>query len=109
MKKTCVLCIFLSLSLLGCHAQKKTNNTSNSKPVDTVKPAEVAKPVEVNPEIERLAKVISAMSDRCKAEMRNGSLEELLADLHKFLIHSALQSVMRFTTYFPCLATVRFV
>ena len=85
MKRTCVLCIFLSLSLLGCHAQKKTNNTSNSKPVDTVKPAEVAKPVEVNPEIERLAKVISAMSDRCKAEMRNGSLEELLADLHKVL------------------------
>ena len=41
--------------------------------------------MEVNPEIEKLAKVSSSMSDRCKAEMKNGSLEELLADLHKVL------------------------
>ena len=90
MKKNCVLCLFFSLSLLGCHAQKNTSKTgTSSKASDSVQTevvkAQKSSPVEVNTEIEKLAKVISSMSDRCKAEMKNGSLEELLADLHKVL------------------------
>ncbi len=41
--------------------------------------------VQVNPDIEKLGRVLSSMSERCKAAIPNGNPEEFLADLHKVL------------------------
>lgn len=82
MKKiTGIFVFFMCLSFLGCAKQKekttKNENTKEEKIEEVVKIQ--------NPEIEKLTKVISNMSSRCKAEMSNGSLEDLLFDLHKVL------------------------
>ncbi|MBQ9205380.1 MAG: M15 family metallopeptidase [Treponema sp.] len=42
-----------------------------------------------NPEIEKLARVLSSMSERCKEAIPNGNPEEFLADLHRVLAEEA--------------------
>ncbi len=39
----------------------------------------------INPEVEKLGRVLSKMTDRCKDAIPNGNPEEFLADLHKVL------------------------
>ena len=47
--------------------------------------ANAAAPAQTNPEIEKLGRVLQAMSPRCKAAIPNGSPEEFLSDLHTVL------------------------
>ena len=88
-KETIFALIFLCLSFSGCSknkvvSQAKQDVIMNNTVTEQDKSANPqTKPV--NPEIEKLAKVISSMSERCKADMADGTLEELLSDLHKVL------------------------
>jgi len=56
-------------------------NKKASVPSDQVSPAAR----EINPEIEKLGRVLSSMSDRAKEAIPNGNPEEFLADLHRVL------------------------
>ncbi|MBQ2313407.1 MAG: M15 family metallopeptidase [Treponema sp.] len=51
----------------------------------TAAAANAAAPAQTNPEIEKLGRVLQAMSPRCKAAIPNGSPEEFLSDLHTVL------------------------
>ena len=79
-KVSFIVFLFVGLSFLGCSKQNMKQSKTEDKVNTTEKVSESKAPVkQVNPEIEKLTRVISAMSERCKAEMSDGSLEELLA------------------------------
>ena len=69
--------VLTALSFTACAKSKKAENqavTENEKNVQLT-----------NPEIIKLNKVLSSMSERCKAAIPNGNPEEFLEDLHKVL------------------------
>ena len=85
-KVSFILFLFAGLSFLGCSKQNMKQSKTEDKVNNTETVSESKAPVkQVDPEIEKLTRVISSMSERCKAEMSDGSLEDLLADLHKVL------------------------
>ena len=63
-----------------------SNKKSNQIEQATVEPEEkVVEVAKIDPQIEKLNKVLFSMSDRFKAEMKNGDPQEFLADLQKVL------------------------
>lgn len=73
---------FCSVSLLFCSCSKADAEAKKSKPV-AVTGIESSKTeeVKINPEVEKLGRVLSSMSDRAKEAIPNGNPEEFLADL----------------------------
>ena len=65
---------FVLISFTACAKSKGT----------APKSAEKTEPV-INPEVAKLNRVLSSMTERCKAAIPNGDPEEFLADLHKVL------------------------
>ena len=80
MKKIVFICLILCnfLLLISCKEKVAFAQTASS----SQKSVESSK---INPEIEKLGRVLSSMSERCKAAVPNGNPEEFLADLHKVL------------------------
>lgn len=82
---------FVALGFSSCMnkavAQGSKDNASKNEDVQVQQKNEVAEvPVpQVNPEVEKLGRVLSSMSNRAKQAIPNGSPEEFLADLHKVL------------------------
>ena len=79
MKK--IFIALFSISLL-CSCNEKTGASSAGSSEKAKTKNEVPA---VNPEIEKLARVLSSMTDRCKEAIPNGNPEEFLSDLHKVL------------------------
>lgn len=78
MKK--ILFVFVSIFLfLSCKEKVALAETATpeQKAEESVKAQ--------NPEIEKFSRVLSSMTERCKAAIPNGNPEEFLADLHKVL------------------------
>ncbi len=78
-----------SISFLSCGKTTAQGNSSERKPssqavIDTVMATPVAATT-VSPEVEKLGRVLSSLSDRAKAVIPDGNPEEFLADLHKVL------------------------
>lgn len=83
---------FTALTFSSCMnkavAQGSKDTASKNEDVQVAQKNEVAEvpPVpQVNPEVEKLGRVLSSMSQRAKQAIPNGSPEEFLADLHKVL------------------------
>ncbi len=69
--------IILLFSFTSCAKSKKETQNVNGE--------EKTQKEMQNPEIEKLQKVLSKMSERCKQEMSDGSANELISDLKKVL------------------------
>ncbi len=69
------LCVLCAVSFTACGKNKKTEEAAAEK---TEQPA-------LSPEIQKLNRVLSSMSQRCKDAIPNGNPEEFLADLHAVL------------------------
>lgn len=78
--KKLITILTISLLILSCVVAKSNKETKKeaAKTEQTKKPA-------VNPEIVKLNKVLLSMSDRFKADFKNGDPAEFLADLNKVL------------------------
>ena len=77
------LLLFFVLLLVNFTACTKSDSKSKQK--ESASAAQGNLQPELNPEIEKLNRVLLTMSDRCKASIPNGDLEEFLADLHRVL------------------------
>lgn len=77
------LLLFFVLLLVNFTACTKSDSKSKQK--ESASAAQSNLQPELNPEIEKLNRVLLTMSDRCKASIPNGDLEEFLADLHRVL------------------------
>ena len=82
MKRTLFICLGLCNLLLFFSCNGKTAFADTKKNAVDSQASQVSKS---NPEIEKLGRVLSSMSDRCKAAVPNGNPEEFLADLYKVL------------------------
>jgi len=84
MKKLILLlsCAFL---LSGCSKKNISAQTAESHSDSSSKSVSGEESPKLNPEIEKLGRVLSSMTDRCKEAIPNGNPEEFLADLHKVL------------------------
>jgi len=76
MKKNIALIILLSVFMFDCSAAKNQNKTQSENQEKTVAQ---------NQDIEKLNRVLSSMSEDCKAAIPNGSAQEFLQDLYKVL------------------------
>lgn len=88
----CAAALILGFSSTACakggkslSPSKNDGKTQNAKTEETKKEAEEEKPVELSPDIIKLNKVLMSMSDRFKADFKNGDPNEFLADLYAVL------------------------
>jgi len=77
--KKIILCLFCLSSLISCREKSSQALAASKNEIVSEKVSEM------NPEIEKLGRVLSSMTDRCKEAVPNGNPEEFLADLHKVL------------------------
>ena len=81
--KKIIFALLCACVLCACNekiALAQTKSAAESKSVETPK---------TSAEIEKLGRVLSSMSERCKAAIPNGNPEEFLADLHTVLAEEA--------------------
>lgn len=83
MKKILIV-LFTSLLIVSCAAAKSNKPTTEKTKETKTQTAEVKKPAE-DPQMVKLNKVLLSMSDRFKADFKNGDPKEFLADLQKVL------------------------
>ena len=80
--------IFLCLNFSSCakaSAQGRKSNLSKNKTVKVEQVQAEQETPQVNPEVEKLGRVLSSMSQRAKDTIPNGNPDEFLAGLHKVL------------------------
>lgn len=75
--------VFMAFTALSCTKSIETAEMITFEAPDLYLAAKASQPL--NPEIEKLGRVLSSMSERCKKAMPNGSPEEFLADLQRVL------------------------
>lgn len=93
MKKEIIVFIIAGLLVFPSCAKPSAKKTEKTVPTTTQEP--VATPAQtpaISPEIVKLNKVLSSMSDRCKAAMPNGNPEVFLKDLNRVLESESLFS-----------------
>lgn len=73
----------MAFTALSCTKSIETAEMITFEAPDLYLAAKASQPL--NPEIEKLGRVLSSMSERCKKAMPNGSPEEFLADLQRVL------------------------
>ena len=78
-----ILSAMASVSLCACK-EKVALAETKTQSQNRVTEAKSSEP-KPNPEIEKLGRVLSSMTDRCKEAIPNGNPEEFLADLHEVL------------------------
>ncbi len=79
-----LLFVFTFIPLLSCSAKPKPAKATPSNEAIDLSPTLPQKQT-LDPEIEKLGRVLSSMSDRAKQAIPNGNPNEFLADLHKVL------------------------